>query len=196
MKTQTNHIIKLGLNSEQKGSFASPNSIKEEMLPQGKMLWRLMDNNWTPRDLKSCYWIDSKGLDIIFSRIYERINIEKIIDSTHNIFKQVYSDLAALPLETRDVHTDKYRINELRHICEGEVKRGLEAYYGRIGKFKGESKVQKRMFERDGGAMQYVIPLLDRSQKEVRLENYFVYKIIPIEQSSWYKRFVKNISSI
>ncbi len=168
------------LSQNQLETFKFQSTIKLVLLERGDELWRVIKSRG---NIRSSFWLDSKGLEVIFSDFYQRLLADKMLKKVNNkkgILEDVSRNRAAVKQEWQD---------NFNSIVKVAVRKPLYAYFGIIGP-QPDEKIDKLY---DGGTYQYVVPRFQHYKDEKSPEKIDEYIAVNdysrLVESSWYKRF-------
>jgi hypothetical protein len=171
------------ISEKQKETFKFHNIVEPVLLQKGDKLWRTVKSRG---NIRSSYWLDSGGMDVIFSDFFHRLRINqemKMATDSIKAFADVDRNRSSIKEEWQDIFN--------RVVCIA-MRKPVYAYYGIIGPQEDERK--KKLY--DGGAYQYVIPRFqyykDQNQWDTIDEYITVVEYPTLMQSSWFKRYNYN----
>lgn len=168
------------ISSNQKETFKFQNTIEPVLLEREDELWRIVKSRG---NIKSSFWLDSKGMEVIFSDFFHRLRADQAMKLVEDKKKQI-NDVARNRMSVKEEWQNVFNC-----VVKVAFRKPVYAYYGIIGA-QADDKINKLY---DGGTFQYVVPRFEhyKEKKEtVKIDDYIVvneYK--RLIDSSWFKRF-------
>ncbi len=196
------------LTDQQRSSFSA--EIKEGMLPKGTKLWKFISNNYDDFWKKSVYWFPTESLTTIFEIVNDRLNQGEFYpNSASRVTNHTIHQMGAITAFERTANPPgasvffapekQWVYNTCQYLVEIEVKTELPSYRGVIGPQHAHVEItedarvnipltaEKMKNFTLGGVEQVVLPRLAKDGHSA--PEYFIYKRLPIMQTSWAKRF-------